>query len=47
MDGTRTRGTAMPWGLHTRPREQWLRELGTFNLEERASKWVLRAAFNI
>ena len=35
------------WGgdLCIKPCEQWLRELGTFNLEERTSKWILTAAF--
>ena len=29
----------------SKPCERWLRELGTFNQEERTSKWILTAAF--
>lgn len=35
----------MPQGLRTMPCEQWVRELGTLNLEERTSKWLLMAVF--
>lgn len=35
----------MPQGLHTTPCEQWLRELGILNLEERSSKCILTSIF--
>lgn len=35
----------MPHGLHTMLYEQWVRELGILNLEERTSKWILTAVF--
>lgn len=44
-DGIWRRGTRMPQGLHTMPCEQWLRELGILNLEERSSKCILTNIF--
>lgn len=45
MDGIQRRGIVVPQGPRTGPRELWLRELGTFNLEERISKGILTAVF--